>query len=51
VFVCGLADEFATSVARGVRVISVPEFIATKSAVFLDLSSGDAVLRNFADFQ
>jgi DNA polymerase delta subunit 2 len=51
VFVCGLADEFASSVARGVRVISVPEFVATKSAVFFDLASGDAVLRNFADFQ
>jgi DNA polymerase delta subunit 2 len=50
-FVCGLADTFEESNVEGVRVISVPEFASTKSAVFLDLATGDAVQRNFADFQ
>jgi DNA polymerase delta subunit 2 len=51
VFVSGLADEFEDSTIFGVRVISIPQFNLTHSAVFLDLSTGEAVLRNFADFQ
>jgi hypothetical protein len=36
---------------EGVKVISVPEFSVTKSAVFVSLDTGQAVCRNFADFQ
>jgi hypothetical protein len=49
--VSGLPDEFEDSTIFGVRVISIPQVNLTQSAVFLDLSTGEAVLRNFADFQ
>lgn len=51
VFVCGLAPKFEVSEHRGVKVISVPAFSATKSAVFYDMESGEVIERCFADRQ
>jgi DNA polymerase delta subunit 2 len=51
VFVCGSADHFAQSEVNGVSVISVPAFAETKSAVFYDMGSRQATLRNFAALQ
>jgi hypothetical protein len=51
VFVCGCADEFDQSDLNGVRVISVPAFSETKSAVFYHMESGQATLRSFAPLQ
>jgi hypothetical protein len=51
VFVCKLADEFASSVVSGVLVISVPELVVTKCAVFFDIESGEAIPGNFPNFQ
>ena len=51
VFVSGLAPQFEVSEHHGVTIISVPSFAATKSAVFYDVSTGEASSRCFSEFQ